>query len=118
VVGGGDVVVMFKDGPVARALIKYLATPEAAAIWAKRGGYSSPNKNLDPSVYPDEITRTTASALAKASTFRFDMSDLAPATFGGDAEFTDLQAFLKNPSDVSGAASKLESDAKKAYKAS
>jgi alpha-glucoside transport system substrate-binding protein len=46
------------------------------------------------------------------------MSDLAPATFGGDAEFTDLQGFLKSPSNVDGAASKLESDAKKAYKAS
>jgi ABC-type glycerol-3-phosphate transport system substrate-binding protein len=118
VVGGGDVVTMFKDTPAARALIKYLATPEAAALWAKRGGFSSPNKNLDTSVYPDAITRTTASALAKASTFRFDMSDLAPATFGGDAEFTDLQSFLKNPSDVNGAATKLEADAKKAYKAS
>jgi alpha-glucoside transport system substrate-binding protein len=118
VVGGGDVVVMFKDNPVSRALVKYLATPEAAAIWAKRGGYSSPNKNLDPSVYPDEITRTTASALAKASTFRFDMSDLAPAAFGGDAEFTDFQAFLKNPSDVNAAAQKLEADAAKAYKSS
>lgn len=117
VVGGGDVIVMFKDTPASRALIKYLATPEAAEIWAKRGGFSSPNKNVDASVYPDDITRTTATALAKASTFRFDMSDLAPAKFGGDAEFTDLQNFLKNPSDVNGAASKLEKDAAAAYKA-
>jgi hypothetical protein len=116
VVGGGDVMVMFKDNPASQALMKYLATPEAAEIWAKIGGFSSPNKNVDDSVYPDEITRTTASALASASTFRFDMSDLAPATFGGDAEFTDLQAFLKNPSDVDGAASKLEKDAAAAYK--
>src|SRR4051812_47451902 len=29
VVGGGDVVVMFKDSPAGQALIKYLATPEA-----------------------------------------------------------------------------------------
>jgi alpha-glucoside transport system substrate-binding protein len=116
VVGGGDVIVMFKDNPAAQALIKYLATPEAAEIWAKLGGYSSPNKNVDDSVYPDEITRTTASALASAATFRFDMSDLAPATFGGDAEFTDLQAFLKNPKDIDGAASKLEKDAAAAYK--
>ncbi|MDX6509296.1 MAG: alpha-glucoside transport system substrate-binding protein, partial [Gaiellaceae bacterium] len=92
-------------------------TPEAASIWAKRGGFSSPNKNVDPSVYPDAITRTTATALAKATTFRFDMSDLAPAKFGGDAEFTDLQNFLKNPSDVNGAAAKLEKDATAAYKA-
>jgi ABC-type glycerol-3-phosphate transport system substrate-binding protein len=118
VVGGGDVVTMFKDSPAARALVQYLATPEAAALWAKRGGFSSPNKNLDPAVYPDQITRTTASAVAKASTFRFDMSDLAPAKFGGDAEFTDLQAFLKNPSDVDGAAAKLEKDAKAAYASS
>jgi alpha-glucoside transport system substrate-binding protein len=118
VVGGGDVFVMFKDTPASQALIKYLATPEAATIWAKRGGFSSPNKNVDLSVYPDDITRTTAGALAKASTFRFDMSDLAPAKFGGDAEFTDLQNFLKNPSDVNGAAAKLEKDAAAAYKAS
>jgi ABC-type glycerol-3-phosphate transport system substrate-binding protein len=117
VVGGGDVIVMFKDTPASEALVKYLASPEAASIWAKRGGFSSPNKNVDPSVYPDEITRTTATALAKATTFRFDMSDLAPAKFGGDAEFVDLQAFLKNPSDVNGAAAKLEKDAAAAYKA-
>jgi ABC-type glycerol-3-phosphate transport system substrate-binding protein len=118
VVGGGDVVTMFKDTPAARALIKYLASPEAAEIWAKRGGYSSPNKNVPPSAYPDKITRTTAVALAKASTFRFDMSDLAPAKFGGDAEFTDLQAFLRKPSDVNGTAQKLEKDAAAAYKSS
>ena len=117
VVGGGDVVVMFKDTPASRALIKYFATAEAAEIWAKRGGFSSPNKNVDVSVYPDDITRTTAGALAKASTFRFDMSDLAPATFGGDAEFTDLQNFLKTPSNINGTAAKLEADAAKAYKA-
>src|SRR5207247_1708503 len=98
VVGGGDVVVMFKDNPGARALIGYLATPGAAEIWAKRGGYSSPNKNVPASSYPDAITRTTATALAKATTFRFDMSDLAPAAFGGGHEFADLQAFLRAPS--------------------
>ncbi len=82
VVGGGNVVVMFKDSPAARALVLYLASPEAGEIWAKRGGFSSPNKNVKPSVYPDDITRTTATALAKATTFRFDLSDLAPAAFG------------------------------------
>jgi alpha-glucoside transport system substrate-binding protein len=116
VVGGGDVVTMFKDTPAARALVTYLASPEAATIWAKRGGFSSPNKNVKPSAYSDEITRTTASALAKASTFRFDMSDLAPQAFGSQDEFADMQAFLKNPKDVNGAAVQLEKDASAAYK--
>jgi alpha-glucoside transport system substrate-binding protein len=116
VVGGGDVIVMFKDNPASQALVTYLATPEAAEIWAAKGGFSSPNKNVDASVYPDEITKTTATALAQAATFRFDLSDLQPAAFGGDSMFTDLQAFLKDPTDVDGTASKLEKDAAAAYK--
>ncbi len=115
VVGGGDVVVMFKDSPAAQALVKYLATPEAAEIWAKRGGFSSPNKNVDESVYPDEITRRAATALAQAETFRFDMSDLAPSAFGSDAEFSLLQDWFKNPSDIDGITTKLEAAAAKAY---
>ena len=115
VVGGGDVMVMFKDNPAARALIEYLATPEAAEIWAARGGFSSPNQNLDPSVYPDEITRTTASALAEAEVFRFDLSDLQPAAFGSDAMFSLLQDFLRNPADVDGTAQALEDAAAQAF---
>ena len=119
VMGGGDMLVMFKDSPAAQALVKYLATPEAAEIWAKQGGFSSPNKNVDPNVYPDEIQRTTASALAEAETFRFDMSDLAPASFGGTpgaGEWKILQDFLQNPKDVDGTAAALEKAAKKAFK--
>jgi hypothetical protein len=116
VVGGGDMIVMFKDNPAAQALVEYLATAEAAEIWAKLGGFSSPNKNVDPSVYPDEILRKTASALAEAETFRFDLSDLTPSAFGGVQMFTILQDFLKNPDDVDGTATKLEAAAKQAYK--
>jgi len=118
VVGGGDTVMMFKDTPASRALIQYLSTPEAASIWAKRGGFSSPNKNVSAAVYPDAMTRTTAVALAHAKLFRFDMSDLQPAAFGGtvgQGEFKDFQDFLKNPSNVDGVASELEADAKKAF---
>ena len=118
VVGGGDTVVMFKDTPAARALVTYLASPEAATIWAKRGGFSSPNKGVPASAYPDALTRATATALAQAKTFRFDMSDLAPAAFGGTAgqgEWQILQNFLRNPTDVDGTASKLETAAARAY---
>jgi alpha-glucoside transport system substrate-binding protein len=120
VVGGGDSIAMFKDTPASRALVTYLASPEAATIWAKRGGFSSANTKLDASAYPDDITRTTATAIAQTKTFRFDMSDLAPAAFGGtpgQGEWKILQDFLRDPSDVSGTARKLETSAAKAYKA-
>ncbi len=118
VVGGGDLCVNFKASEAATAFLEYLTTPEAAEIWAARGGFSSPNKNLDPSVYPDEITKTVASALAEAETFRFDLSDLVPSALGGTPgaglfkAFTD---FVQNPDDIDGVTQQMETDANKAY---
>jgi len=119
VVGGGDQLVMFKDSPAARALVEYLATPEAAEIWVKRGGFSSPNKGVPESAYQDPLLKATATALANADVFRFDLSDLQPSAFGGtvgQGEFKLFQDFLNNPSDVDGIAQKLEDAAAKAYK--
>ena len=116
VVGAGDVMVMFKDSPAAQAFINFLATPEAGEIWAERGGFSSPNQNVGEDVYPDEITQELATTLAQAETFRFDLSDLAPAAFGSDALFSGLQDFLRNPENVDGITQRLETQAKRAYK--
>jgi len=118
VVGGGDQVVMFKDSPAAEALVEYLASPEAASIWIKRGGFSSPNQNVDENDYPDPILKATATALASAETFRFDLSDLQPSAFGGTVGqglFKLFQDFLANPSDVNGIAQQMEDAAQKAY---
>jgi alpha-glucoside transport system substrate-binding protein len=118
--GGGDELMMFRDTPAIRALVKYLSTGEAQTIWAKLGGYSAPAKTVDASVYPDDITRTTASAIGQADTFRFDLSDLQPASFGGtvgQGEFKIFQDFLRSPSNASGIAKSLESAAAKAYAA-
>ncbi len=119
VVGGGDMVIMFKDTPAARAFVSYLATSQAAAIWASKGGFSSPNKNVKASTYKDPLNRSTAIALAHAKTFRFDLSDLQPAAFGGtvgQGEWKIFQDFLKNPKNVNGIAASLEKSAAAAYK--
>ncbi len=118
VIGSGDLFVQFKDSPAADAFLEYLTTPEASEIWAERGGFSSPNQNIDLGVYPDEITRATAGALAEAESFRFDMSDLQPSAFGGTPgaglfkHFTD---FVANPDDIDGITEKMEADAAKAF---
>jgi ABC-type glycerol-3-phosphate transport system substrate-binding protein len=118
VMGGGDVVVMLKDNPNARKLVEYLATADAAEIWAKLGGFSSPNKDVDLSVYPDDILRRAAQQLTDADTFRFDMSDSVPAAFGatkGSGIWGRLQDWLANPDDIDGITSRLEAEAKAAY---
>ncbi|MBI3686184.1 MAG: extracellular solute-binding protein [Actinobacteria bacterium] len=120
VVGGGDVAVAMRDTAGAQALLTFLASPEAAAIWAKRGGFTSANKNLPLSTYPDDTSRKIAQALVNAGdAFRFDMSDLAPAAFGGTpgkGEWKLLQDFLTNPADVNGTAQKLEAAAAAAFR--
>jgi ABC-type glycerol-3-phosphate transport system substrate-binding protein len=117
VVGAGDIAVLFKDSPAGQAFIRYLATPEAAQAWASRGGFLSANKNLDASVYPDDITRQIATDLADAETFRFDLSDLTPPAFGGtpgQGLWKLLQDYVRNPSDPQGIAVKIEAAAKRA----
>jgi len=117
-VGGGDLCVNFKESEAATAFLKYLTTPEAAEIMVSKGGFTSPNKNVDESAYSDEITRSTATALTDAETFRFDMSDLQPSSFGGTPgaglfkAFTD---FVQNPDDIDGITQKMEADANKAF---
>ena len=118
VVGSGDIFVKFRDSPAADAFLEYLTTPESAESWASSGGFSSPNKNLDPSIYPDEITRTTAGALGEAEIFRFDMSDLQPSAFGGtpgQGLFKAFTDFVQNPDDIDGITQQMESDAAKAF---
>ncbi|GAB3663660.1 ABC transporter substrate-binding protein [Actinocorallia lasiicapitis] len=120
VVSGGDAAVILKDSKGAQELAKFLATPEAAEVWTKVGGISSPNKNVDLATYPDDIQRAIAKSVVDAGdNVRFDMSDLAPASFGGTdgaGEWKLLQDFLKNPADVDGISAKLEAAAAKAFK--
>ncbi|MGW1073198.1 ABC transporter substrate-binding protein [Streptomyces sp. NPDC002537] len=120
VVTGGDVGVALKDGQAPQALLTFLASTDAAWIWAHQGGFISANKNLDLAAYPDDAQRSIAKSLVAAGDdFRFDMSDQAPASFGakpGQGEWKDLQDFLKNPGDVTGTQARLESDAAKAFK--
>jgi hypothetical protein len=118
VMGGGDVAVRLTDNAAGAELVKYLASPEAFQIWGAKGGITSANKKVDVSIYPDPLAKATASALANAQTFVFDMSDQAPAAFGatkGSGEWADLQLWLKNPNNIDAACAQLEKDAAAAY---
>ncbi|QYC39196.1 Multiple sugar-binding protein precursor [Nonomuraea coxensis DSM 45129] len=120
VVLGGDVAVAMKDSPGAQALLQFLASKEGGEVWAKLPGYLSPNKNVSPDNYPDELTRQLGQTIVSAGdAVRYDMSDLAPSAFGGTdgkGEWKILQDFVRKPSDVKGAQEALEAEAKKAWK--
>jgi alpha-glucoside transport system substrate-binding protein len=81
VLGAADMFVMFNDRPEVRALLEWLATPEAAAGWIERGGFLSPLTTVpnDWYVYPNN---QLAEMVAGATTVGFDASDLMPAEVG------------------------------------
>jgi alpha-glucoside transport system substrate-binding protein len=118
VVAGGDAAVLMRRSAAGDALIRFLASPQAAAIWAARGGFVSPNINLGLSVYPDAVTRSIASSLLESgSSFRFSLSDLTPAGFGGtegQGMRKILQQFLLRRG-VATTAARLEQAAREAY---
>jgi hypothetical protein len=119
VVGGGDVAVLLRDTEGGKALMEYLATPQAAEIRARTGGFTSANTGVDLGVYPDEITRRSAEALINAGdAFRFDLSDLQPSEFGGTVGqglFKLFQDFLQNPGNVDQITQQLERAASQAF---
>jgi alpha-glucoside transport system substrate-binding protein len=94
--GAGDVAMMVKDTPQSEALIKYLAGPQGASIWAHLGGFASPNNKVATSAYPDPVAQADAKALVNASSFVFSLDDLQ-----GSWEknmWQDLLNFIKDPS--------------------
>jgi alpha-glucoside transport system substrate-binding protein len=120
VVTDGNFIVMLKDSPAAQALATYLASPEAATIWAERGGYITYNTGVDPSVYPDPVYQELAAAIAEGQidVVKFDLSDLQPGAFGattGQGLWKLFQDFIANPDDIDGITQQMEDAANAAY---
>ena len=121
VVGGGDVATLMR--PPSRAaveLMRFLASPRAAEVWARRGGFVSPNEQVALDAYPDGVTRTIARSLLDAGDgFHFDLSDLQPVAFGGTTGagmWSLLRDFIAGKSDARQTATQLEAAADAAYR--
>ncbi|MCW2754461.1 MAG: extracellular solute-binding protein [Marmoricola sp.] len=112
----GDFALAFTNNKAAQPFLAYLASPAAAKILVSTSGsgFLSANKNLANSAYPDSTSAELAKQLvAVGNNFRFDMSDQAPAAFGGTpnkTEWADLQTFLTD-GNVAAAQRQLEKDA-------
>lgn len=113
----GDLLAMFNNTPQAQALIKYLATPEAQAIWAKiGGGYLSPNKDVPLSTYPDELSRNAANILTSAQVAVFDASDQMPQQMNA-AFYKAVLDYVQTPSNLDSILQNLDTIQKSAYAA-
>lgn len=90
VLGAGTVWAITNDSPAAHELIAFLETPEANEIWMALGGFLTPHKGVDTSVFGDPTLAKMNDILLNATTFRFDGSDLMPGGVGAGAFWTGM----------------------------
>lgn len=111
----GDLFGMFHNTPQARALIQYLTTPAAQAIWVKRGGALSPNTQLPQSTYPDQISSEEAQIMTSAKIARFSAGDLMPQEMT-DAFYKGVLDYVQNPGSLDSILANLDKVQADAYK--
>jgi ABC-type glycerol-3-phosphate transport system substrate-binding protein len=111
VIGDAQVAVMLDDTPATRAFVSYLATPQAATIWAKRDiAFLSPNRSVDLRSYP-AVVRPLAAALTRATVFRFGIADTAGPAFKASLNRL-LAEYVRNPARASQITAQLQAAAK------
>ncbi len=113
-VGGGDITAAFVANSDVKALVEYLASPEAGKIWVSTGAIVSPNKGVTAAAYPNPLVKAEAEQVKNATVFRFDGSDLMPGSLGEDWG-TVLQTVLKDPSKIDSQLSSFQTEAKDAF---
>jgi alpha-glucoside transport system substrate-binding protein len=80
--GAGDMFMMFNDRDEVRAVIEFLATPEAAEQWIATGSFVSPNAAVPQDWYSVYPASGLAEILATTDVYMFDASDTMPAAVG------------------------------------
>jgi alpha-glucoside transport system substrate-binding protein len=110
----GDLFAMFNDTEQSRALVQYLLSAPAQAIWAEAGGFLATNRQVDPSVYPDQISQQIAEMYSTATDVRFDASDLMPEAVN-NAFWAGIVDFVSNPGNLDSILERIESTAQEAY---
>lgn len=114
ITGGADVVVALKNTTAVQSLVKYMATAAAQEIWVKRGGFTSPNKSVDLSAYPDAVSKASAQQLTNAAIFRFGADDLMPQAVENAYWQATLQ-YVQTPDKLDSILSSVEAKAASSY---
>jgi alpha-glucoside transport system substrate-binding protein len=98
--GAGDLFGVFSDSGAVAETVKFLLTPDAGAGFAKlQAGYLSPNSRFDTANYLDPFQKQQGEFLAAAlaaNSFRFDASDLMPASVGAGTFWTGMVDWILN----------------------
>lgn len=108
ILGAGEFVGVFHNRPEVDAFAAYLSTPEWVNELARIGGAVSANKGFDVAHAGTPIERLSAELLTDPTvTFRFDASDMMPASVGTDTFWTGMIDWVKG-ADTATVLNKIE----------
>ncbi len=100
VLAGGDLALLINDTEPARKFMEFLGSAEYGGSWAKAGGWLSPHRGFDESLYPDDVTRQLYAIGAEADVLRFDASDLMPGAVGTGSFWTGIVDWVSGERNV------------------
>jgi alpha-glucoside transport system substrate-binding protein len=104
----GDIYAMFNDRPEVRAVLEYFTHAESLKTWMAAGGALSPHNDQDLNWYGDPMEKKIAAIVLKASTVRFDASDLMPGAVGSGSEWKAMTAFVSGQIDKATALKEID----------
>lgn len=110
--GAGDLFGMFKNTPQSAALMKYLVSSQAQALFVAPGEFLSANKGV--ANYPNPMNQRLAQLLTGASSFVFDASDQMPTAMQNEF-YKGLVNYIQNPGQLDSILSHLDSVQSSAY---
>jgi alpha-glucoside transport system substrate-binding protein len=97
---GADIYAMFNDRPEVRAVEEFFTKGESIKAWLQAGGVGSPHLDTDPAWYGDEMARKIGGLVSKATTVRFDGSDLMPGEVGAGSFWTGITDYFSGAVDA------------------
>ncbi|WP_040949316.1 ABC transporter substrate-binding protein [Gorillibacterium massiliense] len=104
----GDIYSMFNDRPEVRAVMEFFTTGESIKTWVQSGGAIAPMNDASLDWYTTDVDRRQAELIQKASTIRFDGSDLMPGSVGAGTFWKGMTDYVSGTVDLDGALKEIQ----------
>lgn len=104
----GDIYAMFHDRPEVRAVMEFFTTGESIKTWVQSGGVIAPMNDADPSWYATDVERRMDEMVKKATTIRFDGSDLMPGQVGAGTFWKGMTDYVSGTANLDQAMEEIQ----------
>ena len=109
VLAGGDLAMLLSpDNEAAVQFMEFLGSSDFGGPWAEEGGWLSPHRTFDASLFPNEVTRSLYAIGAEADVLRFDASDLMPGAVGAGSFWTGIVEWISGEADLESVLTQIE----------